>query len=619
MNRNSFNLISALLLILLFSAGLATTSFSEVSSKVALTPEETAFISGKQLRLGIDSARPPFEFIDTSGAYQGISAGFIEEAARRLGIKVIPQKDIKWKDSLEKTKTGDIDVIPKITPTPERKKFLVFTKPYVNFPTVIVARKDIGKSISSLNDLIGLKVGVVKGLVVEQRLKSDHPRLTLVQSPDVETGLRELSTGSFDVFVEQLGTVAYNIDKIGLTNLKIVSDTPYTNDLAFGVRLDWPLMASALDKALASISKKERDAIIGKWITVEYMAGVDWKVVGPIAAAFLIVIIFVFIWNRRLSRVISDRAAVQQELKEYAHELESRSEYRIRISTLSLTLQKAATFEELAQVFLSQTMPLLGADYGILYFIDKDKDLLVPIGGYGCSEAKIAFSVSQGLVGQCALDMKPITVTDTSTYGIRIKWGMGEIAPKVILIQPIIQREKAIGVFELAAINALTEYSRQLLEEVLPTLAMNIEVLDRNLRTQTLLDETMDQAVKLSTQQDELRAASLQSEEANKALQNRLEELAGARRTMMNIMEDLEISRKEAEERSKQTQQLLEESTRHSEKLKAQQEQLKEQMTELEKFNRLTINREEKMIQLKEEINNLLEQQGKDKKYKIVE
>jgi len=53
--------------------------------------------------------------------------------------------------------------------------------------------------------------------------------------------------------------------------------------------------------------------------------------------------------------------------------------------------------------------------------------------------------------------------------------------------------------------------------------------------------------------------------------------------------------------------------------LKKMQEELQERMEDLERFNRLTINREEKMIQLKEEINLLLEQTGREKKYKIVE
>jgi hypothetical protein len=46
---------------------------------------------------------------------------------------------------------------------------------------------------------------------------------------------------------------------------------------------------------------------------------------------------------------------------------------------------------------------------------------------------------------------------------------------------------------------------------------------------------------------------------------------------------------------------------------------LQERMEELERFSRLTVNREEKMIQIKQEINILLEQAGRGKKYKIVE
>jgi len=51
---------------------------------------------------------------------------------------------------------------------------------------------------------------------------------------------------------------------------------------------------------------------------------------------------------------------------------------------------------------------------------------------------------------------------------------------------------------------------------------------------------------------------------------------------------------------------------------KQAERELKERMDDLERFSRLTINREGKMIQLKEEINILLEQSGKEKKYKIV-
>lgn len=51
---------------------------------------------------------------------------------------------------------------------------------------------------------------------------------------------------------------------------------------------------------------------------------------------------------------------------------------------------------------------------------------------------------------------------------------------------------------------------------------------------------------------------------------------------------------------------------------KAAEDELKIKMEELERFNQLTINREERMIELKEEINHMCVQMGKSPKYKIV-
>jgi len=43
-------------------------------AQVDLTAEERAFLTGKQLRLGVDVVRPPFEYVDEKGVYTGISA-----------------------------------------------------------------------------------------------------------------------------------------------------------------------------------------------------------------------------------------------------------------------------------------------------------------------------------------------------------------------------------------------------------------------------------------------------------------------------------------------------------------------------------------------------------------
>lgn len=105
---------------------LTVTAFVQnVSSEVAsdnttleLTSEETAFLKSlKQVRLGVDSSRPPFEFIDEKGVYSGITAGFIEYCTKRLGINIVLVKGLNVGAAMKKLQDGEIDVIPKISLT----------------------------------------------------------------------------------------------------------------------------------------------------------------------------------------------------------------------------------------------------------------------------------------------------------------------------------------------------------------------------------------------------------------------------------------------------------------------------------------------------------------------
>ncbi len=279
-------------------------------------------------------------------------------------------------------------------------------------------------------------------------------------------------------------------------------------------------------------------------------AGARWKIGAASGVGAFAGILFLLSWNRRLAWVTREREAAQKELKAYAGELESRSAITARISDLSSALQRATTFKELARVFMSQAIPLLDVEYGVLYVLDRDSSLLVQVGGYGYAdgdEAQRAFAIGQGLVGQCAFEKRPITITGTAEIGIRITWGRGEIPARELLIQPLVQGDRTIAVLELASARAFNARVRPLLEEMAPTLAMNSAILGRNLHTQSLLEATRKQAEMLQAQQDELRDFSLKRDEANKALQKQVEELAMARRGTLNILEDLDEARKLAE------------------------------------------------------------------------
>jgi PAS domain S-box-containing protein len=121
--------------------------------------------------------------------------------------------------------------------------------------------------------------------------------------------------------VDNLGPITHYIDKLGLTNLKISAPTPYTQDLAIGVRKDWPLMASALDKALASLGNEEKAAIKARWLGIQVQPLNWWALVtwaAPVAAVLLAVIVTIVIWNRRLGREVQERKDAEERLRAMA-------------------------------------------------------------------------------------------------------------------------------------------------------------------------------------------------------------------------------------------------------------------------------------------------------------
>jgi ABC-type amino acid transport substrate-binding protein len=213
---------------------------TEEKDRIPLTDAERKWLADhRDIRLGVDPAWPPFEFIDKSGNYAGIGSGFIDAISDRLNIKMKPIPGLTWSQVIEKAKAGEIDVLPAVMRTSERDKYLNFTKPYLSFPVVIATNKKV-PFIGSIKGLEGYQVGVVKDYYTEDILRSDHPYLTLVTYPTLAEALQELDAGLIDAFIDNMVTITQEIARSGLENIRVSSSTEYAFELFLGVRKELP-------------------------------------------------------------------------------------------------------------------------------------------------------------------------------------------------------------------------------------------------------------------------------------------------------------------------------------------------------------------------------------------
>lgn len=285
---------------------------------VDLTPQQRRWLKNhNEFSLGVDSSFAPFEFFDDQGTYSGIGSGYVELIGSRLGITLTPKSSLSWIDVINKAKSGDVDILPTVVRTPAREKYLNFTKPYISFPMVITTRKD-APFVDSLAGLAGNKVGVVKGHVSQELIEANHKNIIIVTVKNLSQGLRQLTGGKLDAFVDNLLAITHEIDRSNLDDLKIASPTKYKLELSMGVRKDFPELVPILNKALESITERERAAIINSWTAIQVQFGMDMKTIltwaVPIGSTAVIIILVIVVWNRKMGREIDQRKKAQAEL-----------------------------------------------------------------------------------------------------------------------------------------------------------------------------------------------------------------------------------------------------------------------------------------------------------------
>ncbi|CAA7617942.1 Multi-sensor hybrid histidine kinase (modular protein) [Candidatus Terasakiella magnetica] len=178
-------------------------------------------------------------------------------------------------------------------------------------------------------------------------------------------------------------------------------------------------------------------------------------------------------------------------------------------------LQAATTVSGLARRFLASLAPLLNAGHGVFYIHVEEERHLRLLGSYAYLERKKFspyFAMGQGLVGQCAVERQAIIITDPPEDYIHIGSALGEAVPRSIVVLPVLRNGKLLAVVELATFEIFGPDQEALLEGVMPILAMTLEILERNVKTQELLEETKRQAENMEKQAARLEEQSVELE-----------------------------------------------------------------------------------------------------------
>ena len=235
---------------------------------------------------------------------------------------------------------------------------------------------------------------------------------------------------------------------------------------------------------------------------------------------------------------------------------------KTNLARLNRMLQGQRDILSVSRLLLSELAPLVGAQHAVLYLMQapgaaggpnapRAATLLTLSASYGYRERKTLskeWQVGEGLVGQAAFEKQRILIGNLPDDYNQIVSGLGQAAPRNIVLLPILFEGQVKAVIELAAFSPFQAIHLNFLDQLSDGLGIVFNSIETASGTEMLLRQQAQQlegeyksqqselqeinaelerkAHQLADQNAEVEAKNRQIEDARKNLQEKAEQLA---------------------------------------------------------------------------------------------
>jgi len=300
----------------------------------------------KSIKMCIDPNWMPFEKI-VNGKHIGLTSDYMKIIEKHIGIPIKLIITKSWSESESRAKHRECDILSMVPIIEDRKKYMNFTSPYLNIPMVI-ATKNHTPYIDSIEALLDVKIGIVKGYSIANILKSKYPTINIVNVESIDDGLKKVESGEIFAFVDNLATIDYKIQKEYLSSLKVSGRVDMSLKYRIGSRNDEPILNEILEKIILSIEANTKEEIFAKWVQRhEKETIIDYTMLYYAIFIFLIII-----------SIVSYFYIKQNKLKQEILKLNCTLEDRIK-HEVNITLKQKELLEQ--QTKMAQMGEMIGA------------------------------------------------------------------------------------------------------------------------------------------------------------------------------------------------------------------------------------------------------------------
>ncbi len=215
-------------------------------------------------------------------------------------------------------------------------------------------------------------------------------------------------------------------------------------------------------------------------------------------------------------------------------------------------LQGQRNLAEVCRMILGEVAPLVDAQIGAFFVRDDtggagDSARVRQTATYGylTEDQDVTFAPGEGLVGQSVLSLRTIRVASAPEGYLTVRSGLGNAAPKDVVVLPVVFEGEPLGVIELGSFATLSELHIAFLERLVSTIGVALNTIMANRRTEELLSQSQRLARELQDQ-------SVQLQHTNVELEEQTTLLLDQKRNIEINNREIETARRGLEEKAQQ-------------------------------------------------------------------
>lgn len=247
-----------------------------VAQHLHLTEAETRWIADHPVvKFGWSSGLPPYFTFDAGAAEpQGYAVEVMGLALERAGLRATYRRYPNLPAAFDAVRRGEVAGVPFVsTPADAAAGDLLATRPMIAANMVLAVRRDI-PDISPTAEFGGYRVAVENASGADQLLRHRFPGARALRYDTPEAALRAVASGDADLFIGYSHVAVHYIESLLLANVQVRGMLgPGLSPLGPGISRDQPVLHAILDKAMDSITQRERAQLAARWLPPE--VGVD--------------------------------------------------------------------------------------------------------------------------------------------------------------------------------------------------------------------------------------------------------------------------------------------------------------------------------------------------------